>query len=207
MDAARTMLAEFKSPYNFWAEAINTAYHATNRLYLRKGLDKTPYEILSRHKPNVSYFKVFRCKCYILKKGACLSKFESKADVGMFVGYSTDSHAYRIYNKTTGRVVETSNVKFVEDDVSEGRQSVSCDVGDAIPPDSIGRMGIGFFRPIKEHFMEEGEGPSSAPAEPSPTQAHDADQGQPDDSQEQAVDPQAGVEGASTAPEIPAPGP
>lgn len=32
MDAARTMLAEFKSPYNFWAEAINTACHATNRL-------------------------------------------------------------------------------------------------------------------------------------------------------------------------------
>jgi hypothetical protein len=36
MDAARTMLAEFKSPYNFWAEAINTARHATNRLYLHK---------------------------------------------------------------------------------------------------------------------------------------------------------------------------
>jgi hypothetical protein len=32
MDMARTMLAEFKSPYNFWAEAINTACHASNRL-------------------------------------------------------------------------------------------------------------------------------------------------------------------------------
>jgi transposase InsO family protein len=47
MDAARTMLAEFKSPYNFWAEAINTACHATNRLYLHKNLNKTPYEILT----------------------------------------------------------------------------------------------------------------------------------------------------------------
>jgi transposase InsO family protein len=36
MDVARTMLAEFKSLYNFWAEDINTACHATNRLYLRK---------------------------------------------------------------------------------------------------------------------------------------------------------------------------
>ena len=66
-------------------------------------------------------------------------------------------------------------MKFVEDDVFEGRQCVSCDVGDAIPSDSIGRMRIGFFRPIEEHLMEEGEGPSSAPAEPSPTQAHNAD--------------------------------
>jgi transposase InsO family protein len=56
MDMARTMLAEFKSPYNFWAEAINTACHATNRLYLRKGLKKTPYEILTGNKPNIKYF-------------------------------------------------------------------------------------------------------------------------------------------------------
>jgi hypothetical protein len=47
MDMARTMLAEFKSPYNFWAKAINTACHAVNRLYLRKGLNKTPNEILT----------------------------------------------------------------------------------------------------------------------------------------------------------------
>ena len=56
MDAARTMMAEFKSPYNFWAKAINTACHASNRLYLRKGLNKTPYEILTGNKPNLKYF-------------------------------------------------------------------------------------------------------------------------------------------------------
>ena len=61
---------KFKSRYNFWAEAISTACNATNCLYLRKSLDKTPYEILSGHKPNVSYFKVFGCKCYILIKGS-----------------------------------------------------------------------------------------------------------------------------------------
>jgi hypothetical protein len=38
MDMARSMLAEFKSSYNFWAEAISTACHSSNRLYLRKGL-------------------------------------------------------------------------------------------------------------------------------------------------------------------------
>ena len=41
MDMARSMLAEFKSPYNFWAEAISTACHSSNRIYLRKILDKT----------------------------------------------------------------------------------------------------------------------------------------------------------------------
>ena len=47
MDMARSMLAEFKSPFNFWAEAISTACHYSNHLYMRKLLNKTPYEILN----------------------------------------------------------------------------------------------------------------------------------------------------------------
>jgi transposase InsO family protein len=34
IEAARTMLDEYKTPDSFWAEAINTACHAANRLYL-----------------------------------------------------------------------------------------------------------------------------------------------------------------------------
>src|SRR3954463_7150900 len=104
IDAARTMMAEFKSPYNFWVEAINTSCHATNRIYLRKILNKTPYEIVTEKKPNITYFRVFGCKCFILKKGACLSKFESKTNEGIFVGYASNSHAYRVYNKSSGLV-------------------------------------------------------------------------------------------------------
>jgi transposase InsO family protein len=40
IEAARTMIMEYKSPYNFWTEAISTACHATNRLYFRKGRDR-----------------------------------------------------------------------------------------------------------------------------------------------------------------------
>jgi hypothetical protein len=68
MDAARTMMAEFKSPYNFWAEAISTACHATNRLYLRKGLNKTPYEILTGNKPNIKYFWCLGASATFLRK-------------------------------------------------------------------------------------------------------------------------------------------
>jgi hypothetical protein len=41
---ARTMLDEYKTSDRFWAEAINTVCHATNRLYLHKLLKKTSYE-------------------------------------------------------------------------------------------------------------------------------------------------------------------
>jgi hypothetical protein len=45
------MLDEYKTPDIFWAEAINTACHAINRLYLHKYLGKTPYEIITSNKP------------------------------------------------------------------------------------------------------------------------------------------------------------
>ena len=86
MDAARTMIAEYASPFNFWAEAISTACHATNRLYFRKLLNKTLYEILLGKKPDLSYFRVFGCKCFIRKKGNRLSKVETRSIEGIFVG-------------------------------------------------------------------------------------------------------------------------
>jgi transposase InsO family protein len=71
IDMARIMLGEFKTPERLWWEAVNTACHAINRLYLHRLLKKTSYELLTGIKPNVSYFRVFESKCYILvKKGS-----------------------------------------------------------------------------------------------------------------------------------------
>jgi transposase InsO family protein len=87
IDMARSMLNEFNVSHSFWVEAINTTCFYDNRLYCHKFLDKTPYEILNRRKPNIAYFRVFGCKCYILKKGTRLSKFEKKYDKGFLLGY------------------------------------------------------------------------------------------------------------------------
>src|SRR6266540_2513774 len=43
IEAARTMLDEYKTSDQFWAEAINTACHAINRLYLHKILKSSKF--------------------------------------------------------------------------------------------------------------------------------------------------------------------
>jgi transposase InsO family protein len=53
LDMERTILDEYKTPYRFWAEAINTACYSINRLYLHGILKKTSYELLTGKKPNV----------------------------------------------------------------------------------------------------------------------------------------------------------
>ena len=65
---ARAMLNDYDTSKKFWAEAINTACHASNRVYPHRLLKKTPYELITGKKPNISYFRVFGCKCFIYKK-------------------------------------------------------------------------------------------------------------------------------------------
>ena len=79
---ARSMLSEYNVSNSFWAETINTACHASNRLYCHRFHNKTPYELLIGRKPKISYFRVFCWKCYILRKRTRLSKSLSKVDEG-----------------------------------------------------------------------------------------------------------------------------
>jgi len=52
-----------------------------------------------------------------------LGKFDSKSDEGIFLGYSTNSRAYRVFNKRTETVMESINV--VVDDEEDERPSIS----------------------------------------------------------------------------------
>jgi transposase InsO family protein len=142
IEAARTMLDEYKTPGSFWAEAINTACHVANRLYLHKYLNKTPYKIITGKKPSVHYFRVFGCKCFILNKKPKDSKFASKVDEGFLISYGTNEHAYRVFNETTGCVENTVDVKFDESNGSQREQVSENLVDDEEPPSvSIFRMG------------------------------------------------------------------
>jgi transposase InsO family protein len=91
IEMARTMLDDYKTSDQFWTEAVNTACHTTNHLYLHKLLKKTPYVLLTDDKPNISYFRVFRSKCYVLQKRSKSSKFAPKVYEGFLLSYGSNS--------------------------------------------------------------------------------------------------------------------
>jgi hypothetical protein len=122
LDMARTMLDEYKTPDRFWAEAINTACYSINRLYLHRILKKTSYELLTSKKPNVSYFRVFGSKCFILVKRGRKSKFASKVVEGFLLGYDSNTRAYRVFNKSTGLVEVSCDIVFDETNGSQVEQ-------------------------------------------------------------------------------------
>jgi hypothetical protein len=121
-------------------------------------LGKTPYEILTGNKPKVHYFRVFGCKCYILNKKTKSSKFAPKADEGFLLGYGTNEHAYHVFNKTSGCVEVTVDVKFDESNGSQVEQVENDLVGNEEPPNqSILKMGLGEVRPHEDQEEEQAE--------------------------------------------------
>ena len=108
------MLNENNLPKYFWAEVVNTSCYVLNRILLRLILKKTPYELWKNKKSNISYFKIFGCKCFILNTKDNLGKFDAKSDVGIFIGYSTSSKTFRVFNKRTMVVEESIHVIFDE---------------------------------------------------------------------------------------------
>jgi hypothetical protein len=82
---ARTMFDEHRTLRRYWAEAVNTACYVSNRIYLRVHKKKTCYELMHGRTPKVSHFHVIGCKCFILKKGKKLDKFEARSVDGIFL--------------------------------------------------------------------------------------------------------------------------
>jgi transposase InsO family protein len=148
IEMARTMLDEYKTSDQFWTETVNMTCHASNCLYLHKLLKKTPYEHFTGNKPNVSYFRVFGSKCYILQKRSKSLKFAPKFYEGFMLGYDSNSCAYRVFNKDSSCVETTCGVVFDETNGSQVEQ-YDIDIVDdeEAPCDVLQRMAIGEVRP------------------------------------------------------------
>ena len=111
----RSMLNENSIAEYFWAEAVSTACYIINRVFIRPMTSKTAYELFRGKKPNVSYFHIFGSKCFVKKNVLNLGKFDKRSEEAIFLGYSLNSRAYRVFNKSSKTIEESINVKFNED--------------------------------------------------------------------------------------------
>ncbi|GJY31689.1 putative ribonuclease H-like domain-containing protein [Tanacetum coccineum] len=114
VEADRTMLSASKVTLFFWAEAIATTCFTQNHSLVIPRHEKTPYHIINGQKPSVKFFHIFGSLFYIVRDGENLDKKKEKGDACIFVGYSNQSRAYRVYNKRTRVIVETIHVNSDE---------------------------------------------------------------------------------------------
>ncbi|KAL8104186.1 hypothetical protein AgCh_028427 [Apium graveolens] len=116
VEAARTMLQDAKLPTSFWEEAVNTACYNQNRYLINKAHGKSPYSIMSKRNPTVKHIHVFGSKCYILKDNSeYVGKFDSKVFEAIFLGYSLERTAYKVYVIDQKKIMESIDVTFDDD--------------------------------------------------------------------------------------------
>ena len=86
-----------------------------NKINIRKGKKKTSYELWFGHAPfNVKYFRIIGSK-YYTKRDDDISKFDTRSDEGIFLGYSLKKKANRCFNQRDKTIVESTNVRVVKD--------------------------------------------------------------------------------------------
>lgn len=112
VEMARSLLNARGLPVHFWGEAVATAVYLLNISPTKAVLDQTPYEAWMGRKPRV-HLKVFGCIAYALVN--LRSKLDEKSEKCIFIGYSPQSKAYRLYNPTNGKVIINRNVVFNEE--------------------------------------------------------------------------------------------
>ncbi|GJR95695.1 hypothetical protein Tco_0267869 [Tanacetum coccineum] len=78
-------------------------------------IEKNTYHIINAGwKTSVKFFTSLVSMLHHQKDGENLDKMKEKGDACIFVGYSTQSKAYRVFNKRTRMIVETIHVNFDE---------------------------------------------------------------------------------------------
>jgi hypothetical protein len=147
---------------------------------------KTSYELLTGKKPNVSYFRVFGSKCFILVKRGRKYKFARKAIEGFLLGYDSNTRAYRVFNKSTGLVEVSCDIVFDETNGSQIEQVDLDELDDEEAPCiALRNMSIGDVCPKEsEEPTQAQDQPSSSNQASPPTQDEDQTQDNEDEDQE-----------------------
>ena len=119
VEMARCLLLQSNLDDSFWAEAIAIANHIRKRCITRRLDGKTPYELWKGKLTNLYYLRTF-----VLNKFPGKVKFEARSNEGIFIGYSEQAKAYRVWLTAERKVVTTRDVKFLEKPVQNLKDTI-----------------------------------------------------------------------------------
>ena len=82
--------------------------------------NKIPQEAWTGMNHSVSHLKVFGCVAYAHVRDELRRKLDKKGQKCIFVGYSEDTKAYKMYDPVTKKVIISRDVQFVENESWDG---------------------------------------------------------------------------------------
>jgi hypothetical protein len=98
----------------FWDKPVHTTIYTLTICPTRVVLNSTPEEAWSRYKPSVSHMKVFGYIAYAHVPKEKRRKLDDKSVKCIFIGYSTETRSYKLFNPHTKKVIISIDVVFDE---------------------------------------------------------------------------------------------
>ncbi|CAH2109147.1 unnamed protein product [Euphydryas editha] len=114
VEKARCLLFDAHLDNSFWAEAANTAVYLQNRTVASALNEKTPFELWTSRKPDISHLRVFGSIVMMHIPKEKRLKWDKKAEKGILVGYSEDVKGYRVYIPRTKVITTSRDVVIIE---------------------------------------------------------------------------------------------
>jgi len=74
----------------------------------------SPYEILKKRQPNLSYIRTWGCLAYVRIPNPKRVKLASRAYECVFIGYALNSKVYRFYDLKAKMIIESNDADFYE---------------------------------------------------------------------------------------------
>jgi hypothetical protein len=115
MEAVKTMIHDQDLPMCLWEEAEKTTVYVQNQLSHSALGFKTPEEMFSGKKPEVSHLKIFGCPVFVHISKEKRNKLDPSGKKGIFVGYCEVSKAFRVYIPGHHHIEISRDVTFDED--------------------------------------------------------------------------------------------
>ena len=114
IETALSLMHHASLPHQFWDEAVCASVYLINRLPTPNLDNKSPFYRVYHQEPDYTLLKSFGCACYPCLRAYSSSKFDSRSERCIFLGYSAFHHGYRCMSLTSGRLYISRDVIFQE---------------------------------------------------------------------------------------------
>lgn len=114
VERARCMISNTDLQKPIWAEAIATAAYIVNRSPTKSLQWKTPFEMWTGRKPELSHMRIFGSEAMTHIPKEKRHKWDKKSEKMILVGYCESTKGYRVMNPKTHQIVKSRDVIFFE---------------------------------------------------------------------------------------------
>ena len=101
----RIMLKANNFPNEYWAEFVNCEAYILNRCPTKVVMNRVPVEAWNGTNKVVTHMRVFGCVAYAHVPDQLRKKLDNKGEKCIFIGYSDESKAYKLYNPSPKKLI------------------------------------------------------------------------------------------------------